>query len=211
MPTWIFVGILGAMLFLAPTVPGRAEGSGEGVELIREGTGLLSFDRSEVAARVREDLGLSPDARIEIGSLPRHFHGPLGNNLSAKMTEEGRQAGGRYIFLLNILEGGVARESFYIPVKVSGGAGGEMVPKVPPKAEKNPIDKEGEGSLVHSGDTVRVTVMGAGFLIRFSGIAQGGGFAGERIPVVNPVSGRSLTGLVTGHDQVVIRLSGSPS
>ena len=208
MPTWMFVGILGAMIFLVSPAPGGAEGSGEGVSLLREGTGLLSFDRREIAARVRKDLGLSPDSRVEIGSLPRHFHGPLGNNLSARMTEEGRQAGGRYIYLLNILAGGVARESFYIPVKVTGGA---LNHSRPPGTEMTENVKEGEGSLVHSGDTVRVTVMGAGFLIRFSGIAQGRGFAGERIPVINPVSGRSLTGLVTGHDQVVIRLSGSPS
>ena len=180
---------------VAPDLPVQARGA--------EG---LSVDRAGLEDRIRQELHLRPDGRVEIGNLPRHFHGPSGNRLSAELTNEGPEERGEYLFRLNILENGVARESFYLHVKVSGEtAPGPVVLSRREGAEGSVRE---EGALVHSGDMVRVTVTGRGFLIRFSGIAQGGGFAGDRIPVVNPVSGRSLTGRITGHDQVMIGLSG---
>ncbi|MCL4485609.1 MAG: flagella basal body P-ring formation protein FlgA [Nitrospirae bacterium] len=207
---WLEAAMAGALLLGAPA-PGMAENSPVGVPLLREGAGFLSFDGRTLEDGVRKVLGLSPGVRIEVGNIPRHFRGPSGKNLSAELTDEGKQPGGKVLFLLNILESGVARESFYLPVRVSPASGGrERLPEKTRRPDTGSA-KEEEGALVHSGDSVRVTVVGSGFLIRFSGVAQGEGFAGERIPVINPVSGRSLNGLVTGHDRVVVRLSGRSS
>jgi hypothetical protein len=201
-----------AGFLLAAGVPGDlwALDRSRDIPILSKGGGGLSFDRAALDGRIRQELHLGPGSRIAIGGLPRRFQGPSGEELSAELTEEGPQTGGVYLFLLNVLGNGVARESFYLHVKVSGESA--KVPDYPLLREKALRSGGSSGdSLVHSGDTVRVTVSGRGFMIRFSGIAQGEGFAGDQIPVINPVSGRSLTGLITGHDQVMIRLSGSPS
>ena len=200
-------GIVGALLVAGSPWFGWAADVAPDIPVLGRGAKGWSIDRAALADRIRQDLHLRADSRIEVGNLPRHFQGPPGNRLSTELTNEGLQAGGRYLFLLDVLENGVARESFYLHVKVSGESpSGPVV--LPRNQAAGRSGGHEEGALVHSGDMVRVTVTGRGFLIRFSGIAQGGGFAGDRIPVVNPVSGRSLTGLITGRDRVMIGLSG---
>ena len=70
---------------------------------------------------------------------------------------------------------------------------------------------QGSETLVKAGDSVHVTARGDGFLIRFSGIAQSDGGVGDAVPVVNPESGVSMSGQVTGRDAVMVVLGGGRS
>ena len=174
-------------------------------------SGDLVIKRQAIEERIRQDLALSPLARIRISHLPSSVKGPRGSNLSAVLTREADEGGGRYLYLLDLMKDGVARESFYLNVRVlENASGGRTIGSSTGSAALANEERGGE-SLVRAGDTVHVTARGDGFLIRFSGIAQGDGGVGESVPVVNPVSGASMSGEVTGHDAVVVQLGGGRS
>ncbi len=198
-------GALAVLVWVGMFCPGPVQGSGRTLLLLREGSGTLAVDRSALAERIRKDLGLPFGTRIDVGPLPRHIHGPDGRDVTAEIARQGPLNGGRYLYRLNLLQGGVARESFFLRVRVMRGPRGKAPGHLSAgrRALEGPM---GEGALVQSGDTVRVTVQGPGFRIRFAGISEGGGDAGDRILIVNPASGRSLSGEVTGRDSVTVRL-----
>jgi hypothetical protein len=208
------VVLIGLLILLPVDWQGRVQAAVMPL-LAENGKGRLSVDRRSLLESLRKDLGLHRRDRISVDSLPDSFRGPAGANVTATLTREGQEGKGRYLYTLNIMEKQVARESFYLHVRVV--------------REKNPGDlravlsrsgkaayaigeaRDGGERLVHPGDSVRVTARGKGFLIRFTGISQSGGFLGDRVSVINPMSGTGLDGLVTGRDRVLVKLSGSGS
>jgi hypothetical protein len=213
---WIFGATLGIGLSLAfVTVPGgsRLDVAAGALPLFsRTTSGDVAFDRRAILARIRQDLGLATASQVALSHLPPTVRGPKEGPLSVVLTREADEGSGRYLYLLDLIENGVARESFYLNVRVrqageARSTGGETASSVLSVEG----DADGSRSIVKAGDTVHVTARGEGFLIRFSGIAQGDGSLGEVVPVVNPVSGTSLSGRVTGHDRVVVALGGGRS
>jgi hypothetical protein len=195
---WSFTGKDRPAPVLAGTIP----------LLVHKGGNRLSVDRRQVRERIRRDLSLSPLARISVDSLPSTFRGPEGGDVSASLSREAPEGKDRYLYRLNVMEGGVAREAFYLHVRVLN-KGPVLLGQVPSPRGSSTIDDG--GTLVHSGDSVRVTARGKGFLIRFNGISQSGGMMGDQVQVVNPLSGATMVGQITGRDRIVIHLSGGAS
>lgn len=215
-PRWISGAALAIFLSLAfVTVPGgsRLDVSAGPLPLFsRTTSGDVAFDRRAILARIRQDLGLSTVSRIGLSHLPPTVRGPKEGPLSVVLTREADEGSGRYLYLLDLMENGVARESFYLNVRIRQAAQAQTTSSEAALAvPSSGGDADASRSIVKAGDTVHVTARGEGFLIRFSGIAQGDGALGEVVPVVNPVSGTSLSGRVTGHDRVVVALGGGRS
>jgi hypothetical protein len=214
--TVLAVGSLLVWLLAGPAENGQEQALAEtGSLLVKNGSGRLSIDRRVLLGLVRKDLSLNTGDRISIESLPSPFLGPGGSDVSATLTKEGSEGKGEFLFLLNVMEEHVARESFFIRVRITSRKREKsyLADRSSPKKSGSGVISSGEGgeSLVHAGDSVRVTARGMGFLIRFRGISQSGGFMGDRVPVVNPFSGTSMVGRITGPDRVIVDLSGSGS
>ena len=208
----VFSGLAVSVLFASVPGEDRFDVRAGALPLYaKNASGELVINRQAVVARIRQDLGLSPLSRIRIAHLPLALKGPGGAHLSAVLTREADEGSGRYLYLLDLVKEGVARESFYLNVKVEGRTAGAKTVTASPEGGAAASEERSGESLVHAGDTVHVTARGDGFLIRFSGIAQGEGGEGESVPVVNPVSGASMSGQVTGHDAVVVVLGGGHS
>lgn len=198
--------LLGAVLSTA-SVPAMAAAGGGLLE--RRGDGRLTLDRTAVLGALRKDLGLRPSSPLLLAGMPASFRGPGGAAVSARLFREGEDAPGSYRYRISLMDGGVARESFYIRVRT--GASGTLAQEAGTGGQGagvGVISRENPATLVHVGDSVRIRAQGAGFLIRFSGIAQSDGGLGDSISVVNPVSGARMEGQVTGPDRIVMRLSG---
>ena len=171
----------------------------------------IVFSREAILARIRQDLGLSPLSSIRVANLPGTLKGPQGGRLSAVLTREADEGSGHYLYLLDLVTDGVARESFYLKVRVGEDSGAMKQAASPGQEFESKNEVQGSETLVKAGDSVHVTARGDGFLIRFSGIAQSDGGVGDAVPVVNPVSGVSMSGQVTGRDAVMVVLGGGRS
>ena len=174
-------------------------------------SGKIVFSRDAIESRIRQDLGLSPLSSIRVENLPGRLKGPQGGRLSAVLTREADEGSGHYLYLLDLVTDGVARESFYLKVRV--GQDSQAAKKVSALGDEVGSGNEPQGSetMVKAGDNVHVTARGDGFLIRFSGIAQSDGGVGDAVPVVNPASGVSMSGQVPGRDAVMVVLGGGRS
>ncbi|MEC4683445.1 MAG: flagella basal body P-ring formation protein FlgA [Nitrospirota bacterium] len=208
------VVLIGLLILLSDNWQGRVQAAV--VPLFAEnGKGRLSVDRRSLMESLRKDLGLHRRDRISVDSLPDSFRGPAGENVTAILTREGQEGKGRYLYTLNIMEKQVARESFYLHVRIvrekMPGDLREDLSRSGKAAYVVGESRDGGERLVHPGDSVRVTARGKGFLIRFTGISQSGGFLGDLVSVINPMSGTGLAGLVTGRDRVLVKISGSGS
>jgi hypothetical protein len=177
----------------------------------KNSSGEIVFRRDAIMARIRQDLGLAPLSSIRISNLPGTLKGPQGGHLSAVLTREADEGSGRYLYLLDLVTDGVARESFYLKVRVGQDSGAMKRVASPGQELASENEAAASESLVKAGDNVHVTARGDGFLIRFSGIAQSDGGVGDAVPVVNPASGVSMSGQVTGRDAVVVVLGGGRS
>lgn len=183
--------------------------------VVRSREGGLTVDRRVLLARIRQDLSLGPESRVSVDPMPGGFRGPDGDGISATLSRVGEEGRGAYLYRMDVNSEGVVRESFYMHVHASPGEGA-LSPRAGKGAElkvpagTNPKD-DGEGVLVSSGDSVRITAKGKGFLIRFSGISQSGGGIGDQVSIINPVSGTRMMGIVTGRGRVLIHLPGSGS
>ncbi|MGC8529339.1 MAG: flagella basal body P-ring formation protein FlgA [Leptospirillia bacterium] len=177
----------------------------------KNSSGEIVLSRDAIMARIRQDLGLSPLSSIRVDNLPERLKGPQGGNLSAVLTREADEGSGQYLYLLDLVTDGVARESFYLKVRV--GQDSKGLTRETSSGREVALENEAtaSGVLVKAGDNVHVTARGEGFLIRFSGIAQSDGGVGDAVPVVNPASGVSLSGQVTGRDAVLVVLGGGHS
>ena len=199
---WLF----GAWLSTASMPAMAAAGGGL---LDRGGDGRLTLDRTAVLVALRKDLGLRPSSVLSLAGMPASFRGPGGAAVSARLFRDGEDAPGTYRYRISLMEGGVARESFYIRVRT--GVSGTLAQEAETGGEGAgvaAISRNNPATLVHVGDSVRIRAQGAGFLIRFSGIAQSDGGLGESVSVVNPLSGARMEGQVTGPDRIVMRISG---